>query len=473
MLRACLLVVALGACASHADVLERIARVESGLRPERVPVAGRLSWKLEARMAAHRVPGVSIAVLDGGRLAWTRGYGRAVAGGTHLVDAHTLFQAASVTKPFTAVAALLLAERGRLHLDADVNAQLTSWKLPAAAFAAVEPVTPARLLSHSAGLTVPGFDGYALDEPLPSIDAILDGRAPSRSPAVRVDAPPGSAFRYSGGGYVLLQKLLSDLAGMDFAALMNEEVLAPLHLAHSRLAQPPPTALLHRVAYGHGADGRVLPGGHRVYPELAAGGLWSTPADIARFALALQVSLAGRGGLLSRASVERMLDPVLAGAGLGVFVAGTGSELRFEHSGSNAGYRCFMVHFPHLGRGAVIMTNGDGGYLLIMEIVRAIAAEYDWPAFRPQRVATVAVSANRLARYRGRYEFPGHGSAHVTVEDGRLVVTSPGGQTVRMLAVAEDRFIPAEPGPAMRFVPDAAGAMTLEVMGAVGRRTEQ
>ncbi|MBC7790304.1 MAG: beta-lactamase family protein, partial [Anaerolineae bacterium] len=175
---------------------KRIARVESGLRFPRT-IKGRkvVRMRLDDRMRQLKVPGVSIAVVDSFRIAWARGYGVLEAGRASPVTTETLFQAASISKPVAALAALRLAQEGKLALDEDVNHRLTSWKVPENAFTAGKPVTLRRLLSHSAGLTVHGFMGYVANTPVPTVQQVLDGQSPANSAAIRVDTLPGALWR--------------------------------------------------------------------------------------------------------------------------------------------------------------------------------------------------------------------------------------------------------------------------------------
>ena len=153
--------------AATADDTARIARVMHGLRPP-VEIEGKPvdRWTLAERMEHHKVPGVSIAVIEGGRIAWARGIGVKEAGKPDAVTPTTLFQAASISKPVAATATLRLVERGTLDLDTNVNQYLTSWKVPDDKFTATEKVTLRRIVSHTAGLTVRGFPGYTFTETL-------------------------------------------------------------------------------------------------------------------------------------------------------------------------------------------------------------------------------------------------------------------------------------------------------------------
>lgn len=386
-----------------------IAQIENGLLAPAI-IAGRSpeTWTLAARMAYYQVPGVSLAIIDHGTIAGTRAYGVVRSGEKDTVTPDTLFQAGSLGKPLTAAAALSLVEAGRLSLDADINAALKSWHLPASPVAEGAPVTLRELLSHTAGLNVDGFEGYAAGAPLPTLLQVLDGRPPANTEPVRLTVKPSTLWRYSGGGYCVVQQLLTDVTGRDFPSVVRERVLAPAGLTASTFDQPLPAPLAARAAAGHDENGRCLPGDARVYPALAASGLWSTPADLARFALALGHSLAGTGEprLFSRATAETMLSVPLAGSdyGLGLGVKGSGDRIVLSHSGATAGFRALFVAYPRLGCGAVIMTNGDNGTALIGEILRAIARAYQWPDYQPEVKPVVPLAPEAFDAFAGRYE---------------------------------------------------------------------
>lgn len=355
-----------------------IARVERGLRPP-VVLAGEAAaaQSLLDEMRRLHVPGVSIALIRNGKIAWARGYGVAYAGGPAITP-KTLFQAASISKPVTAMAALRLAERGELDLDADINTVLTSWTLPTGAGA----VTMRQLLSHTAGTGVSGFPGYAADKPVATLVQVLDGAPPANTKPVRVESPPGLEWRYSGGGYSIVQQALIDRTKRPFDVLLRDTVLAPIGMRDSRFAQPLPASLLAQAALPHDEQGEPVAGGPHTYPELAAAGLWTTPSDLARFALDLQRSASGGKGVLSPAMARTMLQPVKNGYGLGVRGEGQGDALSFAHGGSNMGYRNTLFAYAGHGDGAVIMTNGANGAELAGSLLRALAVEYKWPSQR-------------------------------------------------------------------------------------------
>ncbi len=361
---------------------QRIQRIQNGITPvawvKGDPVS---TMKLADRMAALHVPGVSIAMIHDGKIEWTRGFGVTKIGGPP-VTPDTLFQAASISKPVAAMAVLRLVQSGKLNLDTDVNQYLKTWKVPANNFTEHKKVTLRELVTHTAGLTVHGFAGYASDAPVPTLVQVLNGEKPANSAPIRVDTEPGTIWRYSGGGYVIAQQLLEDVTGEPFQKLMHDTVLEPIGMTRSTYEQPLPKSRMGEVATPYRGDGQPVPGGPHAYPEMAPAGLWTTPSDLARYAIEVQKSLAGTSiHVLSEAMVRQMLTPGLNHQGLGPGVGGSANHPYFSHGGANEGYRCNLVAYNN-GDGVVIMTNSDNGGELASEIQRSVAREYNWPDFQ-------------------------------------------------------------------------------------------
>jgi len=366
----------------------RMVRVENGLSGS-VQIQGRTPglFTIQERLDHYNVPGVSVAVLDSGKIAWAKGYGVVDAITGEPVKPETLFQAASISKPVAAMAVLRLVQDGLLELDTPVNRYLRSWKLPGSPFSEDKPVTLRHLLTHTGGLTVHGFPGYTVGDRIATTGEVLDGSGPANTAPVRVDTIPGSLWRYSGGGYTIVQMLLEDVTGKPFPELMRELVLDPAGMPISSYAQPLPPGRISYAATAHLADGTPVEGKWHIYPEMAAAGLWTNPTELAQLALEVQASYQGEGNrLLSPEMTQAQLTPGLGGYGLGFGVQGEGSAARFSHGGSNHGFKAQFLAFIEGGRGVFVMTNGDQGSALAQEIILAVAREYLWPAPRYQEV---------------------------------------------------------------------------------------
>jgi CubicO group peptidase (beta-lactamase class C family) len=451
-------------CRSAPSVAARVSRIENGLLPA-VVIRGRppATMTIADRMKHYKVPGVSVAVINQGRVEWARGYGVTEAGGATPVTAETLFQAASISKPVSSVGALALVEQGKLSLDGDVNLRLESWKVPESPFTTQRKVTLRGLLSHSAGLTVHGFRGYAAGEPVPTAVQVLDGQKPANSEPVRVDSEPDRRWRYSGGGFVVVQVLMVDVTGKPFPALMRELVLDRIGMTSSTYEQPLPRERSGRAAAGHDRDGKVIGGKWFTYPEMAPAGLWTTAGDLARFAVELQRSRAGRSNrVLSRSMTNAMLTRQFGDFGLGLALGGEGGAAHFGHDGGNAGFRCRLFAYAETGNGAAIMTNGDRGDALADEILRGIAREYGWPDLIPVERSEVTVAPARLNSYVGEYDVGEGDAGKVTValQDGQLRIQRSGDPPWQLHPLSETEFFLTVDDVRIVFAKDSNGRVT-------------
>jgi len=314
-----------------------------------------------------------VAVIEESAIAWSQ-----AAGG----PPDRLFQAGSVSKPVTALAALELAARGQADLDSDVNQQLTSWQLPGAS-----RVSLRQLLAHTAGTGVPFFPGYRQGDHLPTLGQVLDGIPPSATPPVRAGPATHGRFAYSGGGYAVIQQLITDITGLPFADAARALILQPLGMTHSTFDQPLPPPQQAAAA---------RPGWH-IYPASAAAGLWTTPTDLARCACALQAALAGRPSAIRPQVAAQFLTPharlpakgawnlwPLLGlrppdtGGLGMFLHGSD---RFSHAGSTASFFTILTASTTDGTGAVVMTAANFTPFPF-RLLRAISHDRGWTGFR-------------------------------------------------------------------------------------------
>ena len=328
-----------------------------------------LALRIAATLRRCGVPGASIALLRGTEIVWARGIGTIEAGSDAQVLTDTLFQAASISKCVTALAVLRLVEQGKVDLD-------TVGAYPGYA------VTLRQLLSHTAGVSVEGFEGYSRGSPLPTIAQILAGEPPANSPPIVIVNSPGTQYRYSGGGYVLVQEIIEAASGEAFANAMAKLVLLPLGMTDSSFEQPLPEALASNAAAGHDVRSRPLEGKWRTYPEAASGGLWTTPSDLLRFALAVQQAYDGVDEtVISTATARDMLTPQHRAvvkrdrfAGLGVFMSERAG--RFGHTGINRSYRSRFLATKGIGQGIAIMTNSSNGERIFNPVERYVDAEF-------------------------------------------------------------------------------------------------
>lgn len=449
----------------EANVDARIKRVEQGLLPE-VLIKGDPAWSIEERMKFYKVPGLSVAVIKDFKIDWARSYGVKDIETKEPVVLETLFQAGSISKSVNAMVAMKKVEQGKISLDEPINNKLVTWKLPENEFTARKKVTLRNLLSHTAGTTVHGFPGYAVTEKLPTLPQVLDGASPANTAAVRVDFEPGSKFRYSGGGITITQLAIMDLEKQPYPEIAKKTVLDPLKMTNSTYSQPLPDDWRKLAASGHRQDGSLVEGKIHVYPEMAAAGLWTTPTDLAKFAIDVQLSLAGRANrVLSKDSTQTMTTAFLENVGLGFFIEKHGNSLYFGHGGADEGFRAEMLVNRDKGYGAVVMANSDNGEIL-REVLRGVAREYGWDEFLPVPHEVIALDAAKLNEHVGRYLVNPDRVLVLKNEAGKLIAQPTSDGPFELLPTTETTFVRRESNARYTFVRDA-GASPGATFGAI------
>jgi CubicO group peptidase (beta-lactamase class C family) len=444
----------------QSPVQARTERVEKGLLPA-VLIKGDPAWTIQERMKHYKVPGVSIAVINDFKIEWAKAYGVKDTETNEPVSTDTLFQAGSISKPVAAMAALKKVEQGKIALDEDINNKLTTWKLPDNQFTAKKKVTLANLLSHTGGTTVHGFPGYAPGEKIPTLPQILDGAPPANTGAVRVDFEPGTRFRYSGGGTTIAQLAIMDIEKRPYPQIVQETVLGPLSMTSSTYQQPLPDDTRKKAATGYRADGKAVAGKIHIYPEMAAAGLWTTPTDLAKFAIESQLSLAGRSNkVLSKEMTAKMVGPFLPSepTGLGFFSEKHGMATYFGHGGADEGFRAQLLVHKDKGYGAVVMVNSDNGQIM-NEIIRGIAREYQWEDYLPQPKEVVSVDGARLGEYAGRFLANPDRVLTITPRGARLWVEPTGAPGFELLPVSENEFVRKDAEISYTFVRGPGGSI--------------
>ncbi len=460
----CLILVS---CTSKPDPdIALIETIENNLLPALLVEGEEIDeYNIQERMEYYQIPGVSIAFLNGGEIVWAKGYGYTSADSTRHVDELTLFQAASISKPVAALAALALVEEGKISLDEDINLYLKDWQVEENEFTVEEKVTLRRILSHSAGLTVHGFGGYAFDDEVPSTVQVLNGEEPANSGRIYPDTIPGVQYSYSGGGYTIMQKMLCDLTGKAFPELMEEAVLSKVGMKSSGYQQPLAEALWENAASGHHANGEMIEGRWHTYPEMAAAGLWTTPSDLLRYAVEVQQSFAGESNLIiSQEMTREMLTPQMNDHGLGPGTGGSGDSITFSHGGANEGFRCNLYAFTKLGQGVVIMTNGDRGGELMSEILRSFSAAYNWDSYKPKLKTIVSLEDEEMSRFSGQYQLTIQGN-ELILEISVLEKHLKGMQLwndfpFEMYPESSTKFFNKDDGTDFEFSMDETGAVT-------------
>lgn len=413
--------------------------------------ADELDLFVQTQIDRRQIPGLSLAIIRDGRIVATRTYGTTTRNGKAAVTPSTLFQAGSISKPVSALGALRLVEARRLSLDEDVNARLKSWHLPENEFTKAERVTLRRILSHTAGISVRGFPGYEVTERVPSLLEVLDGKG--NTAPITVDSVPGRVGRYSGGGFIVMQKLIEDVSGKPFAEYMQDQVLRPLGMTNSTFQQPLTTELAGRAATGYGLDRSEIPGRWHVYPEMAAAGLWTTPTDLAKYAIGVQQALAGKSKVLSADMARQMLTVERDGYGLGPWMDGNGPTRRFGFNGRVRGFNALVIASVVSGDGLVVMinTNDNTGLSQGNRIIDFVAKKYNWPGYfehdaqrvppTPEVVRPVDASLASLAALTGGYD---NNLMVLKAQGGHVYSYADGLPDEEFAPAGDDRFVSTE-----------------------------
>ena len=247
-------------CYTASDAQARKEKVEHGMLPAVVFDGEFKPVSIESRMALYKTPALSVAVIHHGELDWSAAWGQLQKDGAP-ADCGSLFQAGSLAKPVTLLAALRMKTAGLIDFDRSIETYLSSYHLPAGRQTDANPVTFRNLLAHTSGVTPGGYAGYAENEPLPTDQQIVRGEAPVNSRKVEVLNTPGASLSYSGGGYTVVEIALEDQLHQPFDQIMRTWVLAPVGMKQADFTVPLPVSSHAHTARGHRVDGTLVPGG--------------------------------------------------------------------------------------------------------------------------------------------------------------------------------------------------------------------
>ncbi len=431
-----------------------ISWIENNLRDHVIIEGQDKSYTIDERMKEYNVPGASIAIIRNGEIVFAKGYGIANQMTGTTVNAHTLFQAGSISKPIAALAVIKLVEEGKLDLDEDVNLYLKSWKIPENEFTETEKVTLRRLLTHTAGINVHGFPGYPLGDKVPSTEDVLNGKGNTNQ--IKVVNTPGESWQYSGGGYTIIQQVISDVSGMELSDYMEKNILPEIGMTESTFKYALNDSMKSIVSAAYDKKGKIYKEQWRNYPETAAAGLWTTPSDLAQYCFYIQrINTGTIDGIFSKEMIDQVLSPGKNNWGLGVSLQGEGDSLRFGHGGKNAGFTNDLMAFAFKEDAVIIMTNGDNGNVLISDITRAVSTYYEWNLNNYIYAKPIELSKKELKKYTGHYELKmGNRTAQIVAKIKRrqIVLSSkqlPG--DLRLTPISENRFVDLNRGQRIEF----------------------
>ena len=428
--------------------------IETNLVPP-VSIEGEMRWTLEERMKHYGIPGVSIAVIEDYQVVWSKAYGVTDKETKEPVTLNTLFQAGSISKPVASYGALKLVDKKEIDMEQNVNTYLTSWKIPDNEFTEKKKVSLKHLVSHTGGLTVHGFLGYSPDLAVPSLIEVLNGVTPSNSPAIFVDKVPEESFRYSGGGYTVMQQMMIDVKGKPYPELMDDLVLEPLEMSSSTYEQPLNADKLSLAATGYLPDGSMTKGKRHTYPEMAAAGLWTTSEDLARFAIDVQQTYRGTSEkVMSKEMVHQMLTPFVEDfLGLGLFLNKRGDAIYFGHGGWDEGFSSELIAHKTKGYGVVVLTNSNHPDF-ISELIRSVALSFNWESFVPV-YESLNLNNENITAISGRYKIHNDDLLEVYGDDGELYVKHYGLEPDQLIRISDSTYISREKNEPIQFKIDS------------------
>lgn len=406
-------------------------------------------------MQEDSIAGVSIAFFERGKITWQKTYGHSNLADSVKVTPNTVFNGASLSKPVTALAALNLVEQGVLTLDEDVNNYLEGWKVPDTKFTEHEKVTLKRLIGHTAGFERYVQSSFSPNEALPTIDQMLAGEKPSVDPAVSVVSVPGQKQIYSNPGYSVIEKLIEDVTDKEFNEVITELIFKPCNMTNSSFEQPVPNRLFQQKAIGYTNDLEPYP--YKLFPFKAAGGIWTTPTDLAKFLITvLDDHHSGTDTILSRNMTDSIFAKTPTRLGFAKIYNDESQDLLFEHWGSNSGFTCYMVTSLNNKQGVVIMTNSDNGMSLMSYIARAVAAANNWDFLQPKVFDGIAMNEVEMNKFTGKFK-GGNEILEFEVVEGTLHFLNETGTMSKLVPVAENKFIKPDDNTLYEFLKNEDG----------------
>ena len=385
---------------------DKKAELENGIRGQVKFLQEPESYSSIAdKMAEYKIPALSLAVINQGKIEWADMYQNRNFSEQQNLDSTSIFQAASLSKPVTFLAALRMHSAGEIDLDKNIQDYLKDFVIPQGKQSAENPITFRNIFSHTSGIRPGGYQGYDRKEVMPTDLDILQGNEGVNTPALEVIAPPNEMLAYSGGAYTLAELALQDFFDDEFSNIMEKWILEPAGMTHSEFTQPLAASDSSRAAKGYTYSGDVVEGGWRNHPEQAAAGLWSNAADMAKFLIEIYNAYQGRSSIFSQSDIKSILSQERDGHVYGFIIKRIEDDISLTHYGGNLGYRTGMTISLTNGNGLVYLTNSDNGGALGNELLLSASQIYGWQHFKQTNVHRDEVSSETLRRLSGEYKW--------------------------------------------------------------------
>lgn len=430
-------------CITQEGSVEQKVQLEAGIRGQ-VRFLGEPEnfGSIPNKMSEYNIPTLSLAVINKGKIEWADIYQNAKFPEEQKLGCASIFQAASLSKPVTFLAALRMHSAGEIDLDENIQNYLKDYMLPKGKQTAENPVTFRNIFSHTSGISAGGYEGYAKDLAIPSDLAILRGDEGVNTPAIEVLSAPNEMLAYSGGAYTLAELALQDIYNDEFSNIMKKWILEPAGMQNSEFTLPLPDSKSDQVAKGHTQSGDILDGGWRNYPEQAAAGLWSNAIDMAKFLIEIYNGYQGKRSLFSQSDIKSMISHERNGQAYGFIVNRSGDDIAITHYGGNAGYRTGMTISLTSGNGLVYLINSDNGVPLGNELLLSASQVYHWKHSKQTNVERKQVSPEVLKGLNGDYKWNNQIDLKMTFDEvnDHISLYFPNGDEYKLTAIVGDEL---------------------------------
>lgn len=444
-------------CISQKESVERKVQLERGIRGQ-VKFLGEPEnfSSITNKMSEYNIPALSLAVINQGKIEWADIYQNANFPEEQKLDCTSIFQAASLSKPVTFLAALRMHSAGEIDLDKNIQNYLKDFVLPQGKQTAENPVTFRNIFSHTSGIIAGGYQGYAKNLALPSDLDVLKGSAGVNSPAIAVIAQPNTTLAYSGGAYTLAELALQDIYSDSFVNIMKRWILEPVGMDNSDFSQPLPASKFEQAAKGYTQSGEVLNGGWRNYPEQAAAGLWSNSIDMAKFLIEIYKAYQGKSSIFSQSDIKSIISHERDGHVYGFVLNRSGDDISITHYGGNAGYRTGMTIDLTTGNGLAYLTNSDNGGSLGNELLLSASQVYGWQHFKQTNVHRNKLSSEVLQELPGEYKWNNQIDLSIKFDENNDLISLyfPNGDEYKLTPIRGDEldFIHPNTGVKVSFI---------------------
>ncbi|WP_162428168.1 serine hydrolase [Pontibacter pudoricolor] len=413
-----------------------------------------VTGKLDGYLGAHLAQGTfsgTVTVTEHGKTIYSRGFGMANYEKQLPNGADVKYRLGSISKSFTAVLVMQLQEQGKLNVQDKVSKCLPD-------FPNGDKITLHHLLSSTAGL--PDFVNFwkgvnTTPATIPDILALVKDKP--------LEFEPGSKWKYSSTGYVVLAQVIEQVTGKPYEKVLARQILKPLKMQSTGVELSEP---VKGLALGYNHDGLDRKPASPIDMSWcnAAGAIYSTPTDMAKFDAGLKGNK-----LLSDASKNQMFTPVMKGYGYGWVIDSVAGQQRLSHSGAINGFKANFIRLPESGIAITILSNYESQQVngpISRDVTAIVLGEkYQVPVVH----TLTPLSDSQLAAYVGEYQVAPKMSFKVTLQDGQLFAEGPNNDVFQMFPEAEDKFFLKVAPALITFERDAEGKIAKMLMHHGGR----